>query len=68
MTRFTRWLVDSGHRVRLFGGDNKFDGDVAEQIVADLRRYRPDLEPSCVHRRMRLFLCGTYSADGTLPA
>ena len=48
MTRFTRWLVDSGHRVRLFGGDNKFDGDVAEQILADLRRYRPDLEPSCV--------------------
>ena len=48
MTRFTQWLVDSGHRVRLFGGDNKFDGDVAEQIVADLRRYRPDLEPSCV--------------------
>ena len=48
MTRFARWLVDSGHRVRLFGGDNKFDGDVAEQIVADLRRYRPDLEPSCV--------------------
>ena len=48
VTRFTRWLIDSGYRVRLFGGDNKFDGDVAEQIQADLRRYRPDLEPSCV--------------------
>jgi polysaccharide pyruvyl transferase WcaK-like protein len=48
MTRFTRWLIDSGYRVRLFGGDNKFDGDVAEQIRADLRHYRPDLESSCV--------------------
>jgi polysaccharide pyruvyl transferase WcaK-like protein len=48
MTQFTRWLVDNGHQVRLFGGDNKFDGDVAEQILADLRRHRPDLEPSCV--------------------
>jgi len=48
MTRFTRWLVDSGHKVRLLGGDNKFDGDVAEQIAADVRRYRPDLEPSWV--------------------
>lgn len=48
MTRFTRWLVDSGHRVRLLGGDNKFDGDVAEQIATDVRRYRPDLEPSWI--------------------
>ena len=22
MKRFVRWLVDSGHRIRLFGGDN----------------------------------------------
>jgi polysaccharide pyruvyl transferase WcaK-like protein len=48
MTRFTRWLVDNGYRVRLFGGDTKFDGDIAEKILADLRRYRPDLEPSQV--------------------
>ena len=48
MTRFTGWLVDNGYRVRLFGGDNKFDGDVAEQIQADVRRDRPDLEPSQV--------------------
>ena len=27
LTRCTRWLIDSGHRVRLFGGDSKFDGD-----------------------------------------
>ena len=48
MTGFTRWLVDNGYRVRLFGGDNKFDGEIAEKIQADLRRYQPDLEPSRV--------------------
>ena len=48
MTRFTRWLVDNGYRVRLFGGDNKFDGEIAEKIQTDLRQYRPDLEPSRV--------------------
>jgi polysaccharide pyruvyl transferase WcaK-like protein len=48
MTRFTRWLVDNGYRVRLFGGDNKFDGEVAERIQADLRGYRTDLDPSLV--------------------
>jgi polysaccharide pyruvyl transferase WcaK-like protein len=48
MTRFTRWLVDNGYRVRLFGGDDKFDGKITERIQADLRQYRPDLEPSRV--------------------
>jgi polysaccharide pyruvyl transferase WcaK-like protein len=48
MTRFTRWLVDNGHQVRLFGGDGKFDGVVAERIVADLHDYRPDLAPTWV--------------------
>ncbi|MGH7488686.1 MAG: polysaccharide pyruvyl transferase family protein, partial [bacterium] len=48
LTRFTQWLVDNGYRVRLFGGDNKFDGDIAEKIRADVRRHRPDLEPSQV--------------------
>jgi polysaccharide pyruvyl transferase WcaK-like protein len=48
MTRFTQWLIDNGYRVRLFGGDNKFDGEIAEKIQDDLRRYRPDLEPSQV--------------------
>jgi polysaccharide pyruvyl transferase WcaK-like protein len=46
MTRFTRWLVDSGYRVRLFGGDNKFDGDVAEKIQADVQQGRPDTDRS----------------------
>jgi polysaccharide pyruvyl transferase WcaK-like protein len=48
MTRFTRWLVDNGHQVRLFGGDGKFDGVVADQIVADVRSYRPDLAATWV--------------------
>jgi polysaccharide pyruvyl transferase WcaK-like protein len=48
LTRFTRWLIDSGHRVRLFGGDSKFDGEVADQILADARRHRPDLDPSWI--------------------
>ena len=48
MTRFARWLVDNGYRVRLFGGDNKFDGEIAEKILADVRRDLPDLEPSRV--------------------
>lgn len=48
LSRFARWLADSGYRIRLFGGDNKFDGEVAEQIMADLHRHKPDLEPSRV--------------------
>jgi polysaccharide pyruvyl transferase WcaK-like protein len=48
MTRFTQWLVDSDHRVLLFGGDTKFDVSVAEQIRAEVRRHRPDLEPGWV--------------------
>jgi len=48
MTRFTQWLVDNGYRVRLFGGDNKFDDEIAEKIQAELRQYRPDMEPSRV--------------------
>ena len=46
MKRFVRWLVDSGHRVRLFGGDTTIDDRVAQEILADLRAYRPDLEPA----------------------
>src|SRR5208283_1029150 len=43
MKRFTRWLVDSGYRVRLFGGDNLWDDSVVEEIAADARAYRPEL-------------------------
>ena len=48
MTRFTGWLVDHGHRVRLFGGDSKFDWDVADQILADVRAARAGLDPSAI--------------------
>jgi polysaccharide pyruvyl transferase WcaK-like protein len=48
MTRFTQWLVDTGHRVLLFGGDSKFDISVAEQIRAEVRRQRPGLGPDWV--------------------
>jgi polysaccharide pyruvyl transferase WcaK-like protein len=44
LKRFIRWLVDSGHRVRLFWGDNaeEIDGVVVEEILADLRVHRPE--------------------------
>jgi polysaccharide pyruvyl transferase WcaK-like protein len=45
MKLFIRWLADSGYRIRLFGGDNRWDDSVAHEILADLRAYRPDLEP-----------------------
>lgn len=44
MTRFTEWLVDNGYRVRLFGGDNKFDGEIAERIESEVRRHRRELD------------------------
>jgi polysaccharide pyruvyl transferase WcaK-like protein len=43
--RFVQWLADHGYRIRLFPGDNSWDDIVLEQIVADLRANRPDLEP-----------------------
>jgi polysaccharide pyruvyl transferase WcaK-like protein len=49
MKTFTRWLVDSGRRVRLFPGDtNNCDETVVEEILADLRTHRPDLDPTWV--------------------
>lgn len=44
---FTRWLVDSGRRVRLLIGDAS-DERVVEEILADLLVRRPDLEPGRV--------------------
>lgn len=46
MKRFVRWLVDSGYRIRLFGGDNLWDDTVVEEILTDLRTHRGDLEPT----------------------
>lgn len=49
MTGFVRWLVDSGRRVRLFVGDTfGADDGVVEEILAELRESRPDLDPSWV--------------------
>lgn len=49
MAEFVRWLVDNGRRVRLFVGDtNGSDDSVVQEILADLRKTRPDLDPSRV--------------------
>ena len=47
MCRFVRWLVETGHRVRLFWGDD-VDMVAVEYILADLRAAYPELDPSCV--------------------
>ena len=49
MKQLVRWLVDSGRRVRLLVGDaNGSDDSVVQEILADLRETRPDLDSSCV--------------------
>jgi polysaccharide pyruvyl transferase WcaK-like protein len=40
MKKFVRWLVDTGHRVRLFTGD-VVDNAVVAEILADIRDQRP---------------------------
>lgn len=45
MKGFARWLVDNGRRIRFYTGDDVDEGAVQE-IVADVRAYRPDLEPA----------------------
>jgi polysaccharide pyruvyl transferase WcaK-like protein len=47
MQSFVRWLVDTGHRVRLFWGDD-VDRVVVEAIEADLETSRPDLAAGTV--------------------
>ena len=47
MKSFVRWLVDSGRRIRLLVGDTA-DDSVVQEILADLRAYRPNLEASWV--------------------
>jgi polysaccharide pyruvyl transferase WcaK-like protein len=49
MKFFVRWLIDSGRKVRLFVGDtNGGDDSVVQEILADLRAHRPDLDPAWV--------------------
>ena len=45
---FIRWLVDDNRKVRLFIGDVANDNAVLDEIRADLRDQRPDLEPDSV--------------------
>jgi polysaccharide pyruvyl transferase WcaK-like protein len=42
VAEFTRWLLDGGHDVRLFYGDEA-DRSALEKILADVRFSRPDL-------------------------
>ena len=58
MTSFVTWLVDTGHRVRLFWGDD-VDDVVSQEILADLRVNRPDLATGTVEGR-------TFSSLGEL--
>ena len=44
VAEFTRWLLDTGHDVRLFYGDEA-DQTALEKILADVRSARPGLAP-----------------------
>ena len=48
MKHFVRWLVDTGHRVRLVEGDSRFDDKVVQEILTDLKSHCPDLEAGSV--------------------
>jgi polysaccharide pyruvyl transferase WcaK-like protein len=49
MKSFVRWLIDNGRSVRvLIGDENEPDITVGEEILADVRSYRPDLAPERV--------------------
>ena len=48
MKFFVCWLVDGGYKVRLFGGDDNWDFRVAQEILAQTRASRPDLQPGQV--------------------
>ena len=56
MKQFVRWLVDNGRNVRLFVGDtNGSDDSVVQEILADLKESRPDLDPFQGPRRAHGF-------------
>jgi polysaccharide pyruvyl transferase WcaK-like protein/O-antigen/teichoic acid export membrane protein len=48
MKAFTLWLVDTGHKVRLFSGDDRYDNSVADEILAHLHANRPDLDADSI--------------------
>jgi polysaccharide pyruvyl transferase WcaK-like protein len=43
VTEFATWLVDNGYEIKIFGGDSKYDWDIARKIMADVRAERPEL-------------------------
>jgi polysaccharide pyruvyl transferase WcaK-like protein len=43
LKKFTRWLIDSGHPVRLFSSDT-VDQPVIAEIAADVLAHRPELD------------------------
>lgn len=45
---FIRWLIDHNRKVLLFMGDVAVDDVVLNEIIADLREQRPNLEPDSV--------------------
>ena len=48
MKAFARWLVDRDYKIRLFVGDtNGSDNTVVQEILAELRAYRPELDHEC---------------------
>jgi polysaccharide pyruvyl transferase WcaK-like protein len=47
MTSFVGWLLETGHRIRLFWGD-EVDLLAAEEIVNGVRTGRPDLEVAAI--------------------
>lgn len=50
MKLFVRWLVDNGRKVRLVTGDtNNADERVVQEVLADLRVHRPDLDPARIN-------------------
>ena len=55
MKRFTRWLVDCGYRVRLFGGDNLWDKSVVQEIVDDTARTGPRAGLGCSRAHIVLY-------------
>jgi polysaccharide pyruvyl transferase WcaK-like protein len=47
ITSFIKWLIDGGRKIRLFVGD-RCDHDAVNEILADVRAHRPELDPSWV--------------------
>jgi polysaccharide pyruvyl transferase WcaK-like protein len=55
VAEFTRWLLDTGHDVRLFYGD-EVDRPALEDILAEVRSAAPDLAP----RRLTAYYPASY--------